>query len=154
MFVLDENGALAFVPEHIVIVCRLARFFHDVICLHPIFCECVYHLLASRTVAHRAEECAREAEPCTRSCGVCGVSHCRDFQRKFKRNLLTEFHTEFAILGIDIAVHFCVLETDKTVDDGVADSQYVECHENYGTTFALSGCASSVLYTGRHADIA
>ena len=128
MLVLNEYRALIFVPEYVVVVRFVVLLAHDERGIHPLSFESINALCTILVLPDMYANGGGETNTCAGHRCICGIADSRHFFHEFIRDLVCESHAKHAVFMIDIAVHACILETDKGVDRRIADSQNVVRH--------------------------
>ena len=124
LFMLDEDGALIAVPEHVVVVSPLPFVLLDQRAVNVFLRERLQALCAVFIGAEVAHEAACEPEPRRRDGGIGAVSHSGNHSKRLVGNLgsVDEAEPLYSLLR----VHICLGEADEGIYHNVADGDKIK----------------------------
>src|ERR1700733_14795125 len=127
LFVLNENGALIFVPEHVVVVAELAGVDAHKTRVHLIFTQGLDHVAAVIVATDVSYKRAFKAQPSKCHGSIAGVAHTRDHLGVLKWNLRTKRDRQ-PLLTVFFVLHlfFFFEQPDERIGYDVANAEYVK----------------------------
>ncbi len=141
---LHENGALALVPQDVVIIGELAFFDDDERGVDAVLLQRIDADFAAIIRAHVDTQARLEPQAGAGDCGIRAVADARDEHIEFKGDFVAEAERNKAVLMIEVAGGARILDADEIVDHRIPNRQNIHAQNSSTENLAFSPVYCSI----------